>query len=588
MKSMSLIRYLSVLVCFCVFTMISVPCLGDAIIVNRSMKASTIAEIHVDRGTIRTDIEVGLRDLKAFRNLLPDALYEKLGYKPNPLTQRLAEFLAKDWVYRVENKALAGRVVSAQPRKRIIRDEITGFPLPVQPDDAPLVIAVKLEHTLIGQPTSLSIQPPLANGYPMAAVGFVVYHEGLQVNDFRYLAQEMTLTLDWSDPWYSTFNQLPMKRQFSSPVGGFLYIDPYEVRKEIIIRPRDLQRWVDLGLAGKKTISVADQPEIKRKATEFLAAHCPVTVDGKPVTMELDRVHFIRRTLRRTGVIDPPEPMSIDSAMMGVIFVLPRDGMPKRVAMTWDLFDARIPSVPVSAVDDAGAMPGTVTPEDPVLVWENFLTTQPDRSLMAVAAPTGRKWNLPVGSIVAVVLALIAAVMAMKLSGRRRRVGLIVTVVLVAAGALCWPMLRMEVAHPTGEMSALSPAQSREVVQSLLTNIYRAFDRRSDEAIYDTLARSVSGDELTDIYLQTRRALTVQNQGGARVRIREVDVQNIAKTDLPDGGIRIRAEWVAGGDVGHWGHTHRRRNRYEADFDLRIVDGVWKISHIQLRNEKRL
>ena len=97
MKSMSLIRYLPVLVCLCVFTMVSVPCLGDAIIVNRSMKASTIAEIHVDRGTIRTDIEVGLRDLKAFRNLLPDALYEKLGYKPNPLTQRLAEFLAKDW-----------------------------------------------------------------------------------------------------------------------------------------------------------------------------------------------------------------------------------------------------------------------------------------------------------------------------------------------------------------------------------------------------------------------------------------------------------------------------------------------------------
>ena len=29
----------------------------------------------------------------------------------------------------------------------------------------------------------------------------VVYHRGLHVNDFRYLATGMTLTLDWDDPW---------------------------------------------------------------------------------------------------------------------------------------------------------------------------------------------------------------------------------------------------------------------------------------------------------------------------------------------------------------------------------------------------
>ena len=34
---------------------------------------------------------------------------------------------------------------------------------------------------------------------------------------------------------------------------------PLEVRKEIVVRPKDLQQWVDLGLEGKETIPVESQ-----------------------------------------------------------------------------------------------------------------------------------------------------------------------------------------------------------------------------------------------------------------------------------------------------------------------------------------
>ena len=36
-----------------------------------------------------------------------------------------------------------------------------------------------------------------------ATIGFVCYHEGVPVNDFRYLSEEVTLDLDWDDPWFS-------------------------------------------------------------------------------------------------------------------------------------------------------------------------------------------------------------------------------------------------------------------------------------------------------------------------------------------------------------------------------------------------
>ncbi len=44
------------------------------------MKASTIAEIYVEQGRIRFELEIGTAELDAFRNLLPDSIYETLGH----------------------------------------------------------------------------------------------------------------------------------------------------------------------------------------------------------------------------------------------------------------------------------------------------------------------------------------------------------------------------------------------------------------------------------------------------------------------------------------------------------------------------
>ena len=64
-----------------------------------------------------------------------------------------------------------------------------------------------------------------------AAVGFVIYHKGVAVNDFRYLTAAQRLHLDWNDPWYSAFDTRNLRRQFYTPMAGFIYVEPYEVRK---------------------------------------------------------------------------------------------------------------------------------------------------------------------------------------------------------------------------------------------------------------------------------------------------------------------------------------------------------------------
>ena len=53
---------------------------ADAIVVTRAMLASTIAEIFVEEDTVRVEIAIGLTDIEAFRNIMPDEIYRRLGF----------------------------------------------------------------------------------------------------------------------------------------------------------------------------------------------------------------------------------------------------------------------------------------------------------------------------------------------------------------------------------------------------------------------------------------------------------------------------------------------------------------------------
>ena len=53
-------------------------------------------------------------------------------------------------------------------------------------------------------------------------------------------------------------------------------------------------------------------------------------------------------------------------------------------------------------------------------------------------------------------------------------------------------------------------------------------------------------------------------------------------------GLAYRCRWTAAGSVGHWGHVHRRTNLYDASITIQPVDGIWKITAIDLREEQRV
>jgi len=146
-------------------------------------------------------------------------------------------------------------------------------------------------------------------------------------------------------------------------------------------------------------------------------------------------------------------------------------------------------------------------------------------------------------------------------------------------------------APPLPAVTAVSTGEkSREVVaESLLRNVYRAFDYHSESDVYDALARSVQGDLLADLYLKIRRGLIMQEQGGAVARVQEVKV---VKTEPAEGesrsGFAERVTWQVEGTVEHWGHIHTRVNEYSADLKIEPADASWKITAINVARQSQV
>ncbi len=550
---------------------------ADAIIWSRAMFASTIAEFYVEDDGVTLELEIGLSDLKGFANLQPDEIYERLGNEPKPWAERLALFFTEDLVIAdAEGTPLPGRILEMGPEARVQRDPITGEALPVPEDEEPeYTINARLHYPFNQRPQTLTFMlgPRMAG----VSVGFVVYHEGVSVNDFRYLSASQTLTLDWEDPWYSVFTARPLRRQYFTAMNGFIYVEPYEVRKEIIVRPKDLEYWIDLGLEGRETIPIEMQPELLQKVAAFLAEHHPMTIDGEPVEPELARINFLERSLRTSRVIDPPEELGVNVAMIGAIFVYPTDGIPQKVTMEWDLFNERIQRVAASAVDPLGPLPSYLEPDYNILEWENFIKINVMPTMATILPPPSAfelalrwlRWVLLAGAL----FAIWRAVSTRKQAG----VALAALSIVVAAGSF-W------LARGAG----LNDEKAHDVVGGLLHNIYRAFDFRDEEQIYDVLDRSVTGDLLTDIYLETRRGLELVSQGGARVKVKDIELLELTAEPADDGGFDATATWNVAGSVGHWGHIHQRINQYQAKLNILPIDGEWKLTGLDILLEERL
>ncbi len=159
----------------------------------------------------------------------------------------------------------------------------------------------------------------------------------------------------------------------------------------------------------------------------------------------------------------------------------------------------------------------------------------------------------------------------------------------MSIGFILYPFIRSPLDVDFIKQWKPSNERSAGIISGLLTNVYRSFDYRKESDMYDRLAISVMGDQLTQIYIEQRKGLEIENRGGAKAKVNDVEileVYDIESGSKDDFGIEV--SWKINGSVSHFGHMHYRQNRYRAIIWITPMDGNWKIQNIEMLDEERL
>jgi hypothetical protein len=361
-------------------------------------------------------------------------------------------------------------------------------------------------------------------------------------------------------------------------VRGFVVVEPFEVRLEAIVRVAPFRESWNLPVT---LTTGAERGVVLDRAKAELVAGVKVSTGAKQIEFDETRIRFIRPDPEKGYVADERDSIPLNEALVGVVLSSGLQGI-TNLEVSWVWYGPGQTSAVVEFSSAGAPSARRVTPESPRASWE---TKEPIILPELVALPkpqtvTISMWKWVLGFGVFLVGCGGILVMRQRLEATRG-VGWLAALGLVLIG-IGW------VKDPAQQLR-LSTTEAEEVTYALLRNIYHAFNYRDDSSIYDTLAASLSGPVLERVYLEINDSLDLEKEGGARVRVTDVALRHCeALPRVSQDGIWQSIEWVAVGQVSHWGHSHLRTNRYLADCLLVAEGGQWKVGELVLRDEERL
>jgi len=561
---------------------------ADFISLIKADQCETIIEMFIDENQIRITFEIGMNDLEHFKELIPEE-YLSDSIREIIRKQHKDFFYRNVFITKADGEKLIGTITNREFKPRQYRASLYTGKIDTNINVSKIVLFTEITYPLNRKPKVISFTPPIREGHKasLANIGFITYHNRIPVNDLRYLGLEATVNLDWEDPWYSKFNNRNLRRHHQSSLMSFLYVDPYEVRHEVLVRIMDLEYWMDLDYELGDYIEIGEQDSLKTRIADFLKKHNVVTIDGKISEPIVDKIHFVKWSLAGIQIQEIKERLDYSSAVIGVIFAYPHDSIAQKITIDWELFSDKITEVPNVATDPAGPMPYTLKTNDHILTWTNYLKKYKLPTISNVVVTSSNIDLIKYGGGLLVFSGLILLILA----GLKRKKLSFNAAIILLFGFLIFLSGRFYSYHitlPFFSKTTFSKPEASDLVRQLLKNTYRAFDFREESDVYDKLAVSNDGDLLAEVYLQTKKSMVLENQGGIQVKVKEVEVLDVEEVSSENKGMAYQCKWIVRGDVGHWGHIHRRTNQYSAILNVKPVDGVWKLFDIDIIEETRL
>jgi hypothetical protein len=418
--------------------------------------------------------------------------------------------------------------------------------------------------------------------------------------------EPFTVRLSWENPplsvdaseeewekWLAQQREETLGITSYSSVYSFIYIEAREVRHEILVPLVTLESSVLIARDDDAFLSLEEQDAAYDQISAYFKSGNPVEINGEQVPAEVERLDFFGLDFKDFAQQAERRQVSTANARVGIILRYPAKSPPESVKVTWDRFNRHIWSVQsiIYAFEDVSRKTFSRFGSERVFEWSSPGRAQlPEIAPVRVQVLEPRNWRVPL-----VTLCCLLAIPAVLVLGRgwnvsARARGAIVGALLIV-GLATWNTARVTL--PVGpSLVAIDGQEASRVFEKLHHDVYRSFEFGDENQIYDALACSVSGELLEQLYLQIRKGLEMQEQGGAISRIREVKLLDgkLLETSSEADQARFGYEcnWTVNGTVEHWGHIHSRTNKYAAQFTVAAIEGEWKITDVEVLDQERL
>lgn len=566
--------------------------------------------VYVKRDKVLISMQIFVEDLYFFQKLEPDEENIVSQAKIKKAIEQHKQFLLDRLLVRdINGEKLQGKVVSV--------DDSSVKPEGVAMSDLmQFTLVFELEFPLEKPPEFLTFSQELVDsnaGFP-AIVRFNLKQEGSETPYAVGMKPRdpQTIRFNWDHPplapdaseadwqkWLKERREETLGITSYGTIYSFLYIEDFEVRHEILIPLATLESFFTLDKKDPDFLSVAEQEASRAKIEKFFAKANPIEIDGITVKPVVSRLDFYGLDFTDFAKRAEKKRVSLANARVGIILTYSTKGTPDTVKVTWDMFNRSVWSVEAVcfAFDESYRPVFSKLERNSEFEWENpGRKVSLDVNPVAVTLPARSLWTIPVVSGFGFLLCLMMSLSLIRRGDSHKRT-LTAVAVLFFISLLCLPLAQVSFASPLQRVPEVSTDKAEAVFKTLHKNIYRSFDYHSDSDVFDALAKSAEGSFLETLYRQINQSLKMQEQGGAISRVTDVNWESIellpvrgekVKGSQDERSFAVKSTWTVAGTVEHWGHIHTRTNQYEALFYLEPVEGIWKLTGMDLLDEQRL
>ena len=581
----------------------AVTCFGLAEAVAHPISmSSTVADVQTNKVTV--EMRVMVEDLVLYQSLTPSegTLYSAEQLKAASGQHEsllLRDFSIRDFDGEKLEGEVADRDFSEVPDAGVPAADLMAFS-----------VIYKLEYLFESPPEFLTLLQSFGgeNSPVPSVMDLVVFQSGVWTEETVQLnaGTPHVFEFDWSQApkpvpksWAERKRQREARQNQMlgitsySSVYSYIYVTDREVRHEILVPLLTLETWLPVERKDPEFLEIEEQHAAREKIAAYFVEKHPLFVDGVRVQPILDRANFYGLDIRDFAQQAEERRVGVYSARVGIILRYPCATAPNDVKLTWEEFNPSTPFLKSLVYEfRENGRQKFIVPAEPFYEWKREGTASVMR-LEDVPVPAMAEL-VPVPVFSLFMFSLAATFIFWRTVRRSNGVlhrRMVLPIVLVTIGILCTKW-QVEIRDPFFEAPEMDDEQVTAVFRPLLTNIYRAFDYNGENEVYGALAQSVDGDLLQELYLKIRESLLMQEQGGAAARVEEIALQSsqVSSQSDDDGQlvVNLEAEWTINGTVEHWGHIHRRKNGYRADFDVVATVEGWKIATMEVREGKRL